>query len=301
MNKGVLAGFASYFLWGLFPIFFHALKGVDSFQVLAHRIAWSFVFLLVVLSLRREWGAFRRTLTLRLALIYFGVAILLTINWGVYVWAIANGHVVEASLGYFINPLVNVLLGVVFLRERLRPLQWVPVGLAALGVIYLTVNFGAPPWIALALAFSFGLYGLLKKIAPLGSLHSLTLETGTVFLPAVAYLLVMEFRGVGAFGHVSGFETLLLSLTGVVTSIPLLLFTYGARLIPYSTMGLLQYVAPTLQFLTGVLLFSEPFTSHQGIGFGIIWLALIIFSLESYFHNQKRGRISGRRVIPSIQ
>jgi chloramphenicol-sensitive protein RarD len=287
MKKGVLAGFASYFLWGLFPIFFHALKAVDSFQVLAHRIVWSFFFLVLLLSLRRDWAVFRRSLNLRVVLLYFGVAVLLTVNWGVYVWAIANGHVVEASLGYFINPLVNVLLGVVFLKERLRPLQWVPVGLAAAGVLYLTISYGAPPWIALALAFSFGLYGMMKKIAPLGSLHSLTLETGTVFLPALAFLLVAEFSGRGAFGHVSGFETLLLSLTGVVTSIPLLLFTYGARRIPYSTMGLLQYVAPTLQFLSGVILFSEPFSHHQAIGFGIIWAALILFTIETYLHNKR--------------
>ena len=287
MKKGVLAGFLSYVLWGLFPIFFHALKDVDSFQVLAHRIVWSFFFLVLLLSLRRDWTVFRRSLNLRVVLLYFAVAVLLTVNWGVYVWAIANGHVVEASLGYFINPLVNVLLGVVFLKERLRPLQWVPVGLAAVGVLYLTISIGAPPWIALVLAFSFGLYGLMKKIAPLGSLHSLTLETGTVFIPALAFLLVAEFQGVGEFGHVSGFETLLLGLTGVVTSIPLLLFTYGARRIPYSTMGLLQYVAPTLQFLTGVLLFSEPFTQHQAIGFGVIWAALILFTVETYMHNKR--------------
>jgi chloramphenicol-sensitive protein RarD len=154
-------------------------------------------------------------------------------------------------------------------------------------VLYLTISFGTPPWIALILAFSFGFYGLIKKIAPLGSLHSLTLETGTVFLPALAFLLVAEFNGRGAFGHGSLLETILLSLTGVVTSVPLLLFTYGARRIPYSTMGLLQYIAPTLQFLSGVILFSEPFTSHQAVGFSIIWLALIIFTIETYFHNKR--------------
>lgn len=287
MKKGVLAGFASYVLWGLFPIFFHALKNVDSFQVIGHRIAWSFLFLVIVISLRREWGMLRRSINRRTLLIYFLAALLLTVNWTVYVWAIARDYTVEASLGYFINPLVNVLLGVIFLKERLRPLQWLPVGLATLGVAYLTITFGSLPWIALVLAFSFGLYGLVKKVAPLGSLHSLTLETGTVFLPAVGFLLAAEFNGTGAFGHVSTLETILLSLTGVVTAIPLLLFAYGARRIPYSTMGLLQYIAPTLQFLAGVFLFAEPFSMHRAIGFIFIWAALIIFTVESYLNRQK--------------
>jgi len=220
-------------------------------------------------------------------LLYFAVAVLLTVNWGVYVWAIANGHVVEASLGYFINPLVNVLLGTLFLREKLRPAQWIPVGLAAAGVLYLTVTYGRLPWIALGLAFSFGFYGLLKKVAPLGSFQGLTLETAILFLPALGYLIFAETQGIGAFGHVAWSTSLLLALTGVITTIPLLLFASGARRIPLTTLGLLQYVAPTLQFLIGVILYHEPFTQNRMIGFSIIWLALIIYSVESFVQYRK--------------
>lgn len=281
MNKGVIYAFLAYTIWGFFPIFFHAMEAAPAFQVVAHRVVWSFLLLTVVIVVRKEIKAMLKTFSWRTVLIYLVAAILLGANWLVYVWAVNNGYVVEASLGYFINPLVSVLLGVVILRERLRPFQWLPVGLAAAGVIYLTVSLGALPWIALALAFSFGLYGLMKKIAPLNSLHGLTLETTLLFLPALGFLLYSEFSGSGAFGHVSSFTSLLLALTGVVTVIPLLLFASGARMVPLTTIGLLQYIAPTLQFLIGVFVFGEPISHANIIGFVIIWTALILFSFES--------------------
>ncbi len=291
MNKGIVSAFAAYVMWGVFPIYFKWLQTVPAFQTVSHRVVWSFIFLVIVIALRGEWITFIQSLSWKRFFIYLGAGTLLGINWFTYVWAIAQGYVVESSLGYFINPLVSVVLGMIFLGERLRPLQWIPVILAVAGVIYLTISYGSLPWIALILAFSFGFYGLIKKISPLGSLHGLTLETSAIFLPSLAILLVEEARGVGAFGHDGWLISILLVLTGVVTAVPLILFSIGARNIPLTTVGLLQYIAPTGQFLSGVFLFSEPFTKDRLIGFSIIWLALIIFSVES---------LTRRKPIPVI-
>lgn len=290
VNSGVVFAAAAYTLWGFFPIYFKALKEVPAPQVLAHRIVWAFLFLLGVLMVRHEVGTLRRLLTRRILLSYFGAGVLLAINWLAYVWGVAAGFIVETSLGYFINPLVSVVLGVLFLRERLRPWQWLPVGLAAVGVAYLTLEYGRLPWLALVLALSFGLYGLLKKLAPLNALHGLTLETGSVFLPALAYLVGIEIAGQGAFGHGPLSQTVLLALTGVVTAIPLLLFAGGARRVPLTTLGLLQYIAPSLQFLLGVFVYGEPFGPAQLVGFSLIWLALAIFSAEGVLA-QRRQRL----------
>jgi chloramphenicol-sensitive protein RarD len=287
MDKGVVSALFAYLMWGVFPIYFKWLHNVPAIQTVSHRIVWSFIFLLALILVRREYREFRKSITVRVVLIYLGAGVLLALNWFTYVWAIARGYVVESSLGYFINPLVNVLLGVVFLKERLRPMQWVPVGLAVIGVAYLTYSHGSLPWIALVLAFSFGFYGLVKKLSPLGSLHGLTLETATIFLPALGILISQEMIGVGAFGHSSWNINLLLVFTGVVTAVPLIFFAIGARSVPLSTMGLLQYIAPTLQFLSGVFLFNEPFTHERLIGFGIIWIALAIFSMESFSQRRR--------------
>ncbi len=294
MNKGVIYAAAAYVLWGFFPIYFKALSGVPAFQIMTHRVVWCFLVVVILLLALRELAALKAVITKRTLLIYLGAGVLLAINWVVYVWGVNAGYVLETSLGYFINPLVSVSLGVIFLHERLRPLQWVPVGLAAAGVIYLTVSYGTLPWVALVLAFSFGFYGLVKKVAPLGSLHGLALETATIFLPSLAFLLVEELRGVGAFGHAGAGTTVLLALTGVVTAVPLLLFSSGARLVPLSTLGLLQYIAPTLQFFIGVFLYNEPFTRERLIGFGIIWLALLIFSAEGFLERRRALSAGGR-------
>jgi chloramphenicol-sensitive protein RarD len=294
MNKGVLYGAFAYMMWGFFPIYFKSIHGVPALQVTAHRVSWSFILLAVILLIRREWGEFRQDASSRrTVLIYLVAAVMLAVNWLLYVWGVSAGFVIETSLGYFINPLVNVLLGTLFLHEKLRPAQWIPVGLAAVGVIYLTVTYGSLPWIALGLALSFGFYGLFKKIAPLNSLHGLSMETAILFLPAAGYLIFAEVQGSGAFGHVSGVTSLLLALTGVVTTIPLLLFASGARRIPLTTLGLLQYIAPTLQFLSGVLLYHEAFTPARMVGFGLIWLALIIYTVESF--------LSYRRTVTAAQ
>jgi chloramphenicol-sensitive protein RarD len=251
--------------------------------VIGHRIGWSFLLLLIVILISKQWDDFRSAaLHPKVIGIYAVAAVLLSINWLVYVWGVNAGFIVETSLGYFINPLLSVALGVLFLRERLRPAQWIPVGIAAIGVIYLTVIYGRLPWIALTLAFSFGFYGLVKKLAPLGSLYGLTLETGIVFPVALVYLFVVEFSGAGSFFHSDAMTNTLLIGAGLVTTIPLLMFASAARQIPLSVVGLLQYIAPTLQFLIGVFLYKEPFDRAHFVGFAIVWVALIIFWVENY-------------------
>jgi chloramphenicol-sensitive protein RarD len=282
-KKGILYGLGAYVLWGFFPIYWKFLHQVPALQVIGHRIGWSFLLLVAIILATQQWKSFRSTVLAPKTIgIYSIAAVLLSVNWLVYVWGVNAGFIVETSLGYFINPLISVLLGVIFLRERLRTMQWIPVGLAAAGVLYLTVTYGRPPWIALSLAFTFGTYGLVKKLAPLGSLYGLTLETALVFPIALLYLAFANFQGTGAFLHEGVAMDLLLIGTGVVTSIPLLMFASAARRIPLTMIGVLQYVAPTIQFLIGVLLYREPFDRSRLIGFGLVWLALIIFWLENY-------------------
>ncbi|MHB0967996.1 MAG: EamA family transporter RarD [Bellilinea sp.] len=284
MKKGVLFALAGYAIWGFFPLYFKTLQAAPAFQIMAHRVVWSFLLMTAILIFRKELKPMLSAATPRIVFLYAIAGTLLAINWVTYVWGVNAGYVVEASLGYFINPLVSVLLGVIFLRERLHPLQWVPVVLAGVGVTYLTVSMGKLPWIALVLALSFGLYGLMKKITPLGSLQGLTLETAAVFLPALAYLIIEQVRGVGAFVNAGVNTTLLLAATGVVTAIPLIFFSAGTKLIPLTTVGLLQYITPTTQFLLGVFVFKEGFSSNQVIGFVIIWIALILFTMENLLH-----------------
>ncbi len=290
MNRGVLFGAAAYLMWGFFPIYFKALQVVSSLQIMMHRVVWSFIFVMLLIILRKDWPRFKESLSKpRVLLTYTLTAVLLASNWLIYIYGVNSGQVVETSLGYFINPLLSVALGVIILRERLRPLQWIPIGLATLGVIYLTLQYGSLPWIALALAFSFGMYGLIKKIAPLGALHGLSLETGIIFLPSLLYLLFADSQGYGAFGHLGWNVTILLAFVGVITALPLLLFGMAARSIPLSLLGILQYIAPTVQFLLGIFLFQEPFPISLLIGYAIIWLALIIFTVEGAHERRKRS------------
>jgi chloramphenicol-sensitive protein RarD len=283
MNKGIWNGLAAYLMWGFFPIYWKLLHDVPALQVIGHRIAWSFVLLIMVILATKQWTAFRSAaLEWKTIGIYSIAAVLLSINWLIYVWGVNAGFIVETSLGYFINPLISVLLGVLFLRERLRTVQWIPIGIAATGVIYLTFTYGRLPWIALSLAFSFGIYGLVKKLAPLGSLYGLTLETALVFPIALIYLAFVGFTGTGSFLREGTLTNILLIGTGAVTSIPLLMFASAARQIPLTMIGVLQYVAPTLQFLIGVFLYHEPFDHSRLIGFSMVWLALIILWVENY-------------------
>ena len=287
MSKGIWNALTVYVMWGFFPIYWKLLQDVPALQVIGHRIGWSFLLLMTVILFTKQWKDFRSVaLKPKIIGIYAIAGILLSVNWLIYVWGVNSGFIVETSLGYFINPLISVLLGVVFLHERLRAMQWIPIGLAAAGVIYLTVTYGRLPWIALSLAFSFGIYGLVKKLAPLGSLYGLTLETALVFPIAFVYLAFAQSTGAGAFLQNNLVTDILLIGTGVVTSIPLLLFASAVRQIPLTMIGILQYIAPTLQFLIGVFLYHEPFDQSRLIGFSLVWLALIIFWVENYFANR---------------
>jgi chloramphenicol-sensitive protein RarD len=286
MNKDAVYAFTAYVLWGFIPLFFKLLSNVPPLQILAHRFFWSFLFLILLLYILRQFGKFKSTITKRILITYGIAGLVLAINWGTFIYAVNSGHTIESSLGYFINPIVSVLLGVIFLKERLRRMQWISVILASAGVLYLTVAFGSIPWIALVLAFSFGFYGLTKKVSPLESLPGLTLETGALFIPALLFLVYQETQGVGSFGH-SGWSTaILLASSGVVTAVPLLLFAAGIRRIKLSTLGFLQYISPTIQFFMGVYLFGEYFDYHRLTGFILIWIALIIFTIEMV-HNQR--------------
>ena len=286
MNKGILYGIAAYSMWGLFPIYWKLLRHVPAIQLIGHRVGWSFLLLITVVIATHQWQKLHGALNPRTLQIYFIAAILIGVNWLTYVWAVNANYIVETSLGYFINPLLSVLLGVLFLHERLRTLQWLPIAFAAAGVGYLTLTYGRLPWIALLLAFTFGIYGLVKKIAPLGSLFGLTLETGILFLPALLYLGYVEAEGQGAFLHTGYVSDLLMVGAGLVTTVPLLMFASSARRIPLSVVGILQYIAPTLQFLAGVLIYKEPFDQSRLIGFSLVWLALIVFWLENYFYHR---------------
>ncbi len=282
-GRGALIAGSAYVLWGFFPIYWKFLQQVSPLEILIHRILWSFVVVALLLGVQGQWQWLRQGQAQPAMLRVFALTgVLLAINWLVYIWANNNGHIVEASLGYFITPLVNVVLGMVFLHERLRPVQWVAVSTATAGVLYLLLNSGGLLWISLTLALSFGFYGLLRKTAKLGSLPGLTVEMAVLLLPALAYALFLQFSGRAAFGHESITVTLLLAFSGVVTAVPLLLFAAGARRVTLTSLGVLQYIAPTMQFLIGVLLYGERFTTHRVIGFSIIWLALVIYAWDSY-------------------
>ncbi len=295
MKKGVWLGIGAYAIWGLFPIYWHWLHQVPALQILAHRIVWSFVLLAVVITIGRQWRAFRAAaLKPRLVRIYFVAALLLSANWLIYVWAVNAGYVVESSLGYFINPLLSVLMGVIILHERLRRIQWATVGLAAVGVAYLAVVYGSVPWIALSLALSFGLYGLVTKQAPLNALHGLSLETAILCGPMLLSLIVADVQGQGVFLHTNTTATLLMIGAGPVTVIPLLMFASAVRSVTLSTIGILQYITPTLQFLIGLFIFQEPFTPAQLVGFSLVWLAVIIFTAESLWTRRQVALINKR-------
>ncbi len=288
-KNGIVYAIGAYIIWGIGPIYWNQLETIPALQLIGHRIVWSFLLLVFVLVVTRQLTAFRASLGLKTIGIYLAAALLIATNWYTYVWAVTHAFVVEASLGYFINPLFSVFLGMLIFRERLRPVQWVCVGLALLGVIYLTVTYGSLPWIALALATSFGLYGAIKKTAPLGSLFGLTLETGLLFLFALAYLIGCEIVGAGAFMHSTPLQNWLMVGAGLLTITPLLLFGAAAPKVPLTTIGLLQYVNPTLQFLLGVLAFHEPFSHDRLLGFGLVWISLVLFWIDGI----RSRRLSG--------
>ena len=290
-RRGLLAAATAFTIWGVFPAYWHLLKAVPSMQIMAHRVVWSAVLVVGWLLWRQGWDWWRTIAAqprMLAALALSGVVI--AFNWGLYIWAVNAGHVVETSLGYFINPLVTVALGVVVLRERLRRPQWIAVACAAAGVAWLTWSAGSPPWIALGLAGSFALYGLVRKLVPVDAVAGLGVESLFMFLPALAYVLWAEAgHGGGFIGGWSLGTQLLLVFSGVVSAVPLVAFAYGVRRIPLSVVGLLQYIGPTLQLLLGVWFFREPFTAVHALGFGAIWLGLAIFAGEGLWRGRRRA------------
>jgi chloramphenicol-sensitive protein RarD len=283
MKKGHWYGLGAYSLWGLLPFYWKSLKAVPALELIGHRIGWSFLTLSALIFLTRQWGSIFEALTRPKVLAAYAISAgLITINWLTYVWAVNAGYIVETSLGYFINPLLSILIGVIFLHERLRPWQWVSVGLAASGILYLTVVHGSLPWIALTLAFSWAFYGLVKKISPLESLQGLMLETAILFTPALVFLFYTERTGSGAFLHLGPGTDFLLIGAGLFTTIPLWMFSAAVRSTPLFIMGILQYIAPTIQFFIGLLVYHEPFALPQLIGFGLVWTALLLLGMEGY-------------------
>ena len=279
MRNGMFYAAAAYILWGLFPVYFKLLKDIPSQQILMHRVLWSFLLLMAILIVRKQWRWLHDVARRPLVLAGFAAsALLLSANWFLYIWAVNSGRVIDASLGYFMNPLVNVLLGYLLLGERLRAVQWCAVALAATGVLWLTWQSGHPPWIGLALALSFGVYGLLRKTASLGALEGLSLETLMLFPIAAGYLIWLTLQQQNAFVVAPVSTQLLMMAAGPLTAIPLLMFAVGARRIPMATLGLLQYMSPSLQLILGVWLYNEPFDHARIIGFIVIWSGLVVYS-----------------------
>jgi len=290
--SGVIYAGAAFLIWGVGPVYWKVLTHVPSLEIIMHRIVWSFLFLLPLIFLRRRWGEFTGVFKdRRLLLTLLLTAVLVALNWLIYIWAVNHEHILQASLGYYINPLVNVLLGMLFLRERLRRAQIVAVLLTTAGVLYLTVYYGQFPWVALSLAFSFGIYGLIRKTAPVGSLVGLTVETLLLTAPAAAYLSYLAVVGRGVFLHRGLQIDLFLVCSALMTGLPLLLFALGARRLYYSTVGLMQYIAPSGMFLLAVFAYGEPFASAQLGTFVLIWAALAIYSTDSFvFYRRSHPR-----------
>lgn len=289
-SAGALFALAAFLIWGLSPIYWKALQGVGAFEIILHRILWSFVFLMPLIVISRRWVEFKKTMASpKLLLILLATAVLVGGNWLIYIWAVNSGRVLQASLGYYINPLVNVLLGMIFLGERLRRAQTLAVLLATVGVLNLTLRYGAFPWVSLALAFSFGLYGLIRKMAAVGALVGLTVETLLLTIPAGIWIFHLHRIDSGSFLHAGRRIDLLLVGTGILTATPLLLFNLGAKRITLATLGFIQYTAPTGMLMLGVLVFGEPFTQVQAVTFGLIWTALAIYSWDTVVVHRKRS------------
>jgi len=284
-RRGVMAATTAFVIWGLFPLYLRPLTHVPALEILAHRVAWCLLFVMGWLAWKGRLGEVAAALRDRgvLARLVLSAG-LIAVNWGLYVWAVSNGRVLEASLGYFIGPLVNVLLGVGALHERLNPRQWTAVALAAAGVAWLTVAAGGLPWVSLVLAFSFGIYGMVRKVANVAAVPGLAVETLLLAPVAIGFIGWLGAQGSGAFGQPPLHVGLLL---GLITALPLALFATGARLIPYSVVGIIQYIGPTLQLLLGVFLYGEPFAGARAIGFCVIWAGLAVFVADGFLRSRR--------------
>ncbi|RII22215.1 putative DMT superfamily transporter inner membrane protein [Streptomyces sp. YIM 130001] len=299
-RAGLLYGIGAYGMWGLVPLFWPLLKPAGAGEILAQRMVWSLVVVAAALLFIRRWAWARELLRQpkRLGLVAVGAAVI-TVNWGVYIWAVNSGHVVEASLGYFINPLVTIAMGVLLLKERLRPLQWTAVAVGLAAVLVLAFGYGQPPWISLTLAFSFATYGLAKKKVNLGGIESLAAETAILFLPALGYLLWLGSRGEAAFGAHGVGHAALLAATGLATAIPLICFGAAAIRVPLSTLGLLQYLAPVFQFILGIWYFHEAMPPERWAGFGLVWLALTMLTWDA-LRTARRNRARAAELARAV-
>jgi chloramphenicol-sensitive protein RarD len=299
LRRGYLFGIVAYTCWGLFPLYWKLLRPATPVEILAHRIIWSLVVVLGIIAVSNGWRSLRRLTRMpaKLGLIALA-AVVIAINWATYIYGVNADRVVETSLGYFINPLVTVALGVIVLREHLRSTQWVALAIGGVAVGVLTLDYGHIPYLALTLAFSFGLYGLIKKRLAVPAADGLLVESAVLALPALAYLGVLTARGESTFGQVSGWHTTLLVLAGVVTAIPLLLFAGAANRIPLSAIGLLQYLAPILQLACGVLVYSEPMPAARLAGFALVWLALAVFTWDGVRHARIQSRSPSHSAVP---
>lgn len=293
MRRGTIYGASAYLLWGLFPLYWPLLRPATALEILAHRVLWSLLVVVVLLLVTKRSAQVvaalrdrRRAAQLALA------AVVIAVNWGTYIYGVSSGRVVETSLGYFVNPIVTVLLGVLVLGERLRPVQWTAMGAAFVAVVVLTVENGSPPWIALILAFSFGTYGLLKKTAGVGAVEALAIETGVLLPVAAAYVVVLGVTGVSTFGSQGPGHAVLLAAAGLVTAVPLLLFGASVSRVPLSTLGVLQYLAPTMQFLLGVTLFDEPLPLGKLVGFVLVWIGVALFTTDLIRHHRRQLRLA---------
>lgn len=297
-RRGLTYGIAAYLIWGLFPLYWPLLEPAGALEILADRMVWSLVLVALLLTLCRGWPEVRRIAADRRQLLRLALAAaLVTVNWGIYIWGVNTHHVIETSLGYFINPLLTILLGVLVLGERLARLQWIAVGIASLAIVVLTVDYGRLPWIALSLAASFAGYGFLKKRVSAGAMPTLAIETSVLAGPALITLLVLAGQSRLTFGQHGAGQAALLAGTGVVTAVPLLLFGAGARRLPLSTMGLLQYLTPVLQFAVGVGIRHEPLPPARLAGFALVWIALLLLSTDAL---RRRRRPGERAAEPSM-
>lgn len=292
-RKGLLSGITAYVAWGLFPLYWPLLKPAGALEILAHRMMWSLIVVAVLLATRRNWSWIRELAAhpRRVALLA-AAALLITVNWGTYIYAVNNGHTIEAALGYFINPLLSVVFGVLIFRERLRRSQWAAVGLGVVAVVVIAIAYGRVPWIALILASSFGTYGLFKKLARTGSVESMTVETTVLFIPALIYVICIQASGSGTLTNGPG-HLALLACSGIVTAIPLMLFNSAATRVPLTVLGLLQYLAPVLQFLIGVGVQHEPMPASRWIGFLLVWGALLILTADGLAQRRAPKNLGG--------
>jgi chloramphenicol-sensitive protein RarD len=298
-RKGLIYGASAYILWGIFPLYFPLLEPAGTIEILAQRMAWSLVLMVIIVRVGGNLAGVKAVLRNRRQFgLLAAAAVLVSVNWGTYIYGVNSGHVVETSLGYFINPLFSILLGVLVLGEHLRPAQWAAVGIGTVAVLVIAVDYGRPPWIALTLAFSFGLYGFCKKQANAGAVESMTVETGVQFVPALIAIIVVAAQGDLVFGT-RGPTSILLAGTGLITVIPLLFFAAGTRRLPLSILGLLQYLAPVLQFAVGVGIRHEALPTAELIGFCLVWLALLVLTADSMREQRTRRVLSAALRTPA--